>query len=70
LDVRLSVVVMKLLGIVCAVVGVALLVYGNQIDADSIKDGSHPYMLWLCAGVFVVVGFVMFYRKWSERDQI
>lgn len=61
-DVRLSVAVMKFLGVLCGIVGVALLVYGQEID------GPHPYGLWLWAGVFIVMGFVFFYRKWPERD--
>jgi DNA-directed RNA polymerase subunit RPC12/RpoP len=67
-DVRLSVAVMKVLGIVCGIVGVALLVYGDQINAGSIKAESHPYTLWVWAGVFIVLGFVLFYRRWAERE--
>ena len=61
LDALLSVAVMKLLGIICGVAGVALLVYADQID------GSHPFVLWVSAGVLLLLGFVMFHKKWSER---
>ena len=61
LDVRLSIVAMKLLGVLCGIVGVGLLVFGDQID------GSNPYLIWLFAGVFLVLGFIFFYRKWAER---
>ncbi len=67
-DVRLSVAVMKFVGVLCGIVGVALLVYADQIDASSVKDGSHPYGIWIWAGVFILIGFVFFYRKWPERD--
>ena len=62
LDVLLSVALMKSLGIMCGVVGVALLVFADQID------GSNPYLIWLFAGVFLVLGFIMFYKKWPERN--
>ena len=62
LDALLSVAVMKVLGIMCGVAGVAVLVFADQIDA-----GSHPFVLWIFAGGFIVIGFVMFYRKWAER---
>jgi hypothetical protein len=52
---------MKTLGIWCRVVGVALVVFGDQINR------AHPHMLWLWAGVFIVMGFVYFNRKWSEN---
>jgi hypothetical protein len=60
---------MKLLGILCGVVGVWLLVHADEIDSVSMKEGSHPYTLWLWAGVFIVMGFVYFYRRWSEQDE-
>jgi hypothetical protein len=63
LDALLSVAVMKFLGIVCGIAGVALLVYTDQIDAS-----PHAYVLWLFAGGFIAIGFVMFYRKWAERS--
>ena len=62
LDALLSVTVMKLVGIICGVAGIALLVYADQID------GSHPFVLWVSAGVLLLLGFVMFYRKWAERS--
>jgi hypothetical protein len=67
-DVRLSVAVMKFLGIVCGTVGVALLVFADQMDTRSIVEGSHPHGIWAFGGVFILVGFIFFYRRWSERD--
>ena len=61
LDAFLSVAVMKFLGIVCGGVGIALLVYADHMGA------ANPYVLWLCSGVLLVVGFFMFFRKWQER---
>jgi drug/metabolite transporter (DMT)-like permease len=51
---------MKMLGLVCATIGVAMIVFGDQLKTD-----THPYDLWLFAGAFVVVGFVMFMREWK-----
>lgn len=64
LDVLLSVGVMKFLGIVCGAIGVALVVFGDQID------GPNPYVMWLWAGLFIVIGFVFFYRKWPEEHDL
>jgi len=64
LDALLSVGVMKFLGIVCGVVGVALVVFGDQIDH------SDPQVMWVWAGLFIVLGFVFFYRKWPEKQDI
>ena len=55
---------MKFLGIVCGVVGVALVVFGDQIDH------SDPQVMWVWAGLFIVLGFVFFYRKWPEKQDI
>ena len=63
LDALLSDTVMKLLGIMCGVIGVVLLVYADQIDTS-----SRPYVLWLFAGVLILLGFIMFFKKWSERS--
>ena len=63
LDALVSVAVMKFLGIVCGVAGVALLVYAEQIDVD-----PHPYVSWILAGVLLLVGFIMFCRKWAKRS--
>ena len=62
----LSIIVMKLLGVLCGIVGVGLLVFSDQLRTDG--PLSHPNDLWLWAGLFIVIGFVIFYRKWPERD--
>ena len=66
LDVSLSVAVMKVLGVLCGIVGVALFVFSDQLRTEGLV--SCPYDLWLWAGAFIVMGFVFFYRKWPERD--
>lgn len=57
---------MKVLGILCAIVGIALIAFSDQMRTDG--PVSHPYDLWIWAVGFVVMGFVVFYRKWPERD--
>ena len=47
---------MKLLGVFCGIVGVGLLVFGDQLGTGR----------WLWAGLFILIGFVMFYRSWKE----
>ena len=61
LDVILSVGVMKILGVLCGIVGVGLLVFGDQLE------GPDPYVMRISAGVFIVLGFVFFYRRWPEK---
>jgi len=56
LDVRLSIVAMKLLGVLCGIVGVGLLVFADPLG----------FARWLWAGLFILIGFVMFYRSWKE----
>jgi drug/metabolite transporter (DMT)-like permease len=51
---------MKVLGVVCAVAGVGLIVYGDQL-----KTESYPYDLWAWAALLIVIGGVTFYRKWK-----
>jgi len=69
LDAFLSVAIMKLTGIVCGTLGVALLVFADQIVKTSDKTGSPPYVPWIGAGVLMLVGFVMFWRRWAEQDE-
>ena len=56
---------MKVLGVLCGAVGVGLLVFSDQLRTDG--PISYPYDLWLWAGLFIVMGFVFFYRKWPEN---
>jgi drug/metabolite transporter (DMT)-like permease len=52
---------MKILGVLCGIVGVGLLVFGDQLE------GPDPYVMRISAGVFIVLGFVFFYRRWPEK---
>ena len=54
------------LGVLCGVVGVGLLVFSDQLETNG--PVSHPYDLWIWAGLFIVMGFVFFVREWPERD--
>ena len=61
---RDTAIAMKVLGVICGTVGVAIVEFSDQLKTDGTI--THPYEVWLCAGMFIVIGFLMFVREWKE----
>jgi hypothetical protein len=54
---------MKVLGIISGAIGVGLIAFSDHLKTSGLV--KHPYDVWLSAGLFIVIGFVMFIREWK-----